>query len=355
MSSTTPPRLRFGLFGGAKSAGSGPDADSHGYRSFIDYVIEAERLGYEALFMVEHHFTGVGQVSASLNLLSYLAARTRRIRLGTAVVVLPWHNPILLAEQAATVDLLSDGRLDLGVGKGYRASEFAGFCIPQEEAEERFEEAVAVLRKAWTGTGRFSHDGPRWHYRDVVVEPRPVQQPHPPLWMAAGSRASVERAAREGFNLLLDQIAPVELSLQRVRWYRDALAAAGRTQQSGTVALARSLQFADSEAQRHDQRQVRKRVLERIGDLARGEGAERYHNAISLADADLAADDAALIGSNAEIVDRLETLAAGGVDMVLLIDPAGSIDSLRRFAAEIMPAFAATDRLARPATRAGHR
>ena len=81
--------MRFGLFGGAKSAGTGPDADSQGYRSFIDYIVHAEELGFESLFMVEHHFTGVGQVSASLNLLTYLAARTRRIRLGTAVIVLP--------------------------------------------------------------------------------------------------------------------------------------------------------------------------------------------------------------------------------------------------------------------------
>jgi len=331
--------LRFGLFGGARSAGSGPDADSHGYRSFIDYVIEADRLGFEALFMVEHHFTGVGQVSASLNLLSYLAARTGRIRLGTAVVVLPWHNPILLAEQAATVDLLSGGRLDLGIGKGYRQSEFEGFCIPQAEADQRFEEAVAVLRKCWGSNGRFSHHGVRWHYENVVVEPRPVQRPHPPLWMAAGSRSSVERAAHEGFHLLLDQIAPVDLSLQRVRWYRDALAAAGRSRDSGRIALARALQFADSDTQRRDQRQVRRRVLERIGDLARGEGAERYHNAVSLADADLAADDAALIGSTGEIIDRLRVLATGGVDMVLLIDPAGSIESLQRFAREVMPAL----------------
>jgi alkanesulfonate monooxygenase SsuD/methylene tetrahydromethanopterin reductase-like flavin-dependent oxidoreductase (luciferase family) len=216
-------RLRFGLFGGAKAAGSGPDADSHGYRQFIEYVIAAETLGFESLFVVEHHFTGVGQVSASLNLLSFLAARTHRMRLGTAVVVLPWHNPLLLAEQASTLDLLSGGRLDLGIGKGYRASEFAGFCIPQAEADARFDEAVEVLRRAWTSPGRFSHHGPRWRFENVVVEPRPVQQPHPPLWMAAGSPASIRRAARDGFHLLLDQIAPTELTLERASLYRDAL------------------------------------------------------------------------------------------------------------------------------------
>jgi alkanesulfonate monooxygenase SsuD/methylene tetrahydromethanopterin reductase-like flavin-dependent oxidoreductase (luciferase family) len=96
-------------------------------------VVEAERLGFSSAFLV----VGFGQISASMSLLAYLAARTERIRLGTAVVVLPWHNPILFAEQAATLDLLSNGRLDFGVGKGYRSYKFSGFCIPPEEAGER--------------------------------------------------------------------------------------------------------------------------------------------------------------------------------------------------------------------------
>src|SRR5690349_17269479 len=148
--------MRFGLFGGAKSAGEGAVGDSLGYRKYIDYVLYAEQLGYHSVFVVEHHFTGVGQLSASLNFLSYLAGRTERIRLGTAVVVLPWHNPVLLAEQVATLDLLSNGRFDFGVGKGYRDSEFSGFGIPIAEATERYDEALEVLRKAWTSAGRFS-------------------------------------------------------------------------------------------------------------------------------------------------------------------------------------------------------
>ena len=102
--------MKFGLFGGAKSSGEGPVGDSLGYAKYIDYVLYAEQLGYHSVFVVEHHFTGVGQLSASLNFLSYLAGRTQHIRLGTAVVVLPWHNPVLLAEQVATLDLLSNGR-----------------------------------------------------------------------------------------------------------------------------------------------------------------------------------------------------------------------------------------------------
>src|SRR6201993_4615109 len=96
--------MRFGLFGSAQARRSGPDTDSsQGFREFIDNNVEAEALGYYSTFLVEHHFTGFGQVSASLNLLTWLGARTRHLRLGTAVLVLPWHNPVLLAEQAATL------------------------------------------------------------------------------------------------------------------------------------------------------------------------------------------------------------------------------------------------------------
>src|SRR6185312_1836657 len=112
--------MQFGLFGGARTKRGVGLEDSQGYETFIEYVTEADRLGFKQLFMVEHHFTGQGQVSASMTVLAYLAARTKTIRLGTAVVVLPWHNPALLAEQIATLDLLSDGRFDFGIGKGYR-------------------------------------------------------------------------------------------------------------------------------------------------------------------------------------------------------------------------------------------
>ena len=213
--------MQFGLFGGARTKRGVGLEDSQGYESFIEYVIEADRLGFRQLFMVEHHFTGQGQVSASMTVLAYLAARTQHIRLGTAVVVLPWHNPVLVAEQVATLDLLSGGRVDFGVGKGYRQAEFDGFCIPIAEATERFDEAMEIIRKAWTSEGRFSHHGKRWHYDNIVVEPEPLQRPHPPLWLAAGSHDSVRRAAREGYNLLLDQLAQVDQIIQRIAIFRE--------------------------------------------------------------------------------------------------------------------------------------
>src|SRR6185369_17183934 len=148
--------MKFGLFGSAQAQRGGADLDSgQGFKDYIEYNVEAEALGYDSTFVVEHHFTGFGQVSASLNLLTWVAAKTRTLRLGTAVIVLPWHNPVLLAEQAATVDLLSGGRLDFGVGKGYRHNEFVGFRIPMEEAEARFEESIEIIT-ASTGSSTTS-------------------------------------------------------------------------------------------------------------------------------------------------------------------------------------------------------
>jgi probable F420-dependent oxidoreductase len=337
--------MRFGLFGGARSRSGTPigdnqGGDSQGYRDYINYVREAEDLGFDSVFVVEHHFTGVGQVSASLGLLSYLAACTSRIRLGTAVLVLPWHNPVLLAEQAATLDLLSGGRLDFGVGKGYRDVEFSGFCVPMDEATERFDEAMDVIRKAWNSTGRFSHHGKRWHYDNIVVEPAPVQRPHPPFWLGAGSEESIRRAAREGYNLLLDQIAPIDLTAERVAMFRDECGKVGRVYDPSMVGTTRGLQLVRNAGEREKALALRLNMLKNIGTLARGTGAERYANLKDYSGPPIEFDDAPLLGTPDEIIARLQKLEAGGVEHVLLVDPTGSIGALQTFAKEVMPAFA---------------
>jgi alkanesulfonate monooxygenase SsuD/methylene tetrahydromethanopterin reductase-like flavin-dependent oxidoreductase (luciferase family) len=336
----TEKKMRFGLFGGARSRGGGPQGDSSGYRDYIAYVREAERLGFASVFIVEHHFTGFGQVSASMNTLSYLAALTERIRLGTAVVVLPWHNPVLVAEQAATLDLLSNGRFDFGVGKGYRDYEFAGFCVPPEEASERFDEAMEVIRKAWSSTGRFSHHGKRWHFENIVVEPAPVQQPHPPFWLGAGSEESIRRAARDGYNLLLDQIGSTDLTIARVAAFREECAKIGRVYDPTMVGATRGLQIVRDAADREKALEIRYNVLKNIGGLARGPGAARYSNLSDVSGPPIEVDDAPLLGTPDEIVQRLKRLEAGGVQHVLLVDPRPSLEALRLFAAEVMPAFA---------------
>jgi alkanesulfonate monooxygenase SsuD/methylene tetrahydromethanopterin reductase-like flavin-dependent oxidoreductase (luciferase family) len=320
--------MKFGLFGGARTRRSVGFEDSQGYESFIEYVVEADRLGFAQLFMVEHHFTGQGQVSASMTVLAYLAARTRNIRLGTAVIVLPWHNPVLIAEQVATLDLLTGGRVDFGVGKGYRKAEFDGFCIPMAEATERFDEAMEIIRKAWTTTGRFSHHGKRWHYDNIVVEPEPAQRPHPPLWLAAGSHDSIRRAAREGYNLLLDQLAQVDQIIQRIAIFREECERVGRAYHPDMVATARPLQMIHQESERAQAYETRKRVLGVIGDLARDKLADRVED-----------DTAPLLGMPDEVIARLKQLEAGGATNILLVDPNATVANLRAFAREVMPAF----------------
>jgi alkanesulfonate monooxygenase SsuD/methylene tetrahydromethanopterin reductase-like flavin-dependent oxidoreductase (luciferase family) len=330
--------MKFGLFGGARVGRGGPTSDSQGYADYIDYVCEAEALGFHSVFIVEHHFTGHGQVSASLNILSYLAARTSRIRLGTAVVVLPWHNPVLIAEQAATLDVLSNGRFDFGVGKGYRDYEVAGFCISPDEAARRFDEAMAVIRQAWSSAGRFSHHGECWNFDNIVVEPAPRQRPHPPFWLGAGSDDSIRRAARDGYNLLLDQLAPIDLTIGRVASFKAECVRIGRDFDPLQIGVTRGLQLLRDEAERSEALATRLDVLRAIGGLARGAGAETYHN-IGARQLREELDDAALLGRPEHIIARLKALQRGGVALVLLVDPRPSIETLRRFAGDIMPEF----------------
>jgi alkanesulfonate monooxygenase SsuD/methylene tetrahydromethanopterin reductase-like flavin-dependent oxidoreductase (luciferase family) len=340
--------MRFGLFGSAQARRAGPDTDSsQGFREFIDNNVEAEALGYYSTFLVEHHFTGFGQVSASLNLLTWLGARTRHLRLGTAVLVLPWHNPVLLAEQAATLDLLSGGRLDFGVGKGYRWNEFAGFCLPLEEAEARFEEAIEILTKSFVSESPFSHHGKYWHYDNIVVEPPTAQKPHPPFWMGAGSRNSVRQVAERGYKMLLGQHSLAKEILEQVGQFKDEVEARGRRFDPMDVAVARAVHVAKNAADKEAALDRRYQGHMRINRLARrpdGETRDRY-----ILDDEKAArhesTESALFGSPDEIVRKLETLRKGGVEYVI-INFGGSRENIRRFAREIMPAFSDAPALA---------
>jgi len=241
--------MRFGLFGSASARRGSPEFDSsEGFRDFIDYNIEAEALGFHSTFVVEHHFTGYGQVSATLNLLTWLGARTRRLRLGTAVLVLPWHNPVLLAEQAATLDLLSGGRLDFGIGKGYRYNEFAGFCVPMEEADARFDECLEVILKAWTSDEPFSHRGRYWTFDNIVVEPPTAQKPHPPIWMGAGSERSIRPEDQKGYNLTPGSYGSMEDVGHAIAVLTETVEAAGHRIERTQVGVTRAPFKADTTA-----------------------------------------------------------------------------------------------------------
>jgi alkanesulfonate monooxygenase SsuD/methylene tetrahydromethanopterin reductase-like flavin-dependent oxidoreductase (luciferase family) len=341
--------MRFGLFGSATARHGGPDVDSgQGYKQFVDYNIEAEALGYHSTFLVEHHFTGFGQVSASLALLTWVAAKTKTLRLGTAVLVLPWHNPVLLAEQAATIDLLSGGRLDFGVGKGYRHNEFAGFCVPMPEADARFQEALDVIVTAWTSKQRFSHHGKYWNFADIIVEPPTAQKPHPPIWMGAGSADSIRQVAERGYNLLLDQFASFEAVAERIALFRAEVEKRGRVFDPMDVGVARAFFVAKDEADKEAALERRLEAQRRLAAVSNApDGSKNTASIMAYSDTREASEESALYGTPEEIAVKLDRLRRLGVDYVLLNGGGGGLahDSLARFAREVMPAFTSGSRM----------
>src|SRR5262245_22287537 len=341
--------MRFGIFGAAQAGFPGTPM-GQGFHDFIDFNVEAEALGYHSSFSVEHHFTGWNQVSATLTLLTCLAMRTTTLRLGTAVMVLPWHNPVLLAEQAATLDLMSEGRLDFGIGKGYRHNEFKGFGIPPEEAQARFDEAVEVILRSWTSRRRFYHRGQFWTFEDIVVEPPPAQRPHPPIWVAAASPPSIRRAAARGFNLILDQYAGPDAIGERIALYRSEREARGHAFDPMQVVVARQLYIAKDQADKEAALARQAEYTQRTVDVSRAPDRKGGSHVLAYADAAGATEAHALYGTPDEICGMLEALNKAGVEYVALTvsgsKMSGGKEQLRRFAREIMPEFSRTRSLA---------
>jgi len=333
--------MRFGLFGSAQAGNSdlGPET-GQGFRDYLDFNVEAEALGFHSSFLVEHHFTGWNQVSATLTLLTALAMRTTTLRLGSAVMVLPWHHPVLLAEQAATLDLISGGRLDFGVGKGYRHSEFMGFGIPREEAEARFEEALEVILRAWTSRQRFSHHGRFWTLEDIVVEPPTAQQPHPPIWVAAASEASIRRAAARGFNLILDQYAAPEAIGERIALYRAEREARGQAFDPMQVAVARQVYVAKNTADKEAALERLARYTQRTVAVSRAPDSQAGSHVLAYAGTAGGTEANALYGTPHEIYGKLHALKEAGAEYVVLTIAGGAKEQLRRFARDIVPEFA---------------
>ena len=343
--------MQFGIFGSAQANTQdlGPET-GQGFRDYLDYAVEAEALGYRSSFLVEHHFTGWNQVSATLMLQTALAMRTTTLRLGTAVIVLPWHNPVLLAEQASTLDLISGGRLDFGIGKGYRHNEFAGFRVPPQEAEPRFEESVEVMTKAFVSRERFSHRGNFWQFDDIVVEPPPSQQPHPPFWVAAGSDASIRRAAKRGFNLILDQYASPQVLGQRIALYRAERIANG-LREPAQIAVARQAYVANDRADAEAALEKQAAWNRRTVAVSRAPDGKAGSHILSYAGTPEGTEANALYGTPDEICAKLEALQAAGVEYIILT-LLGGIGQLQRFAREVMPAFPDTPSRPDPAARA---
>jgi alkanesulfonate monooxygenase SsuD/methylene tetrahydromethanopterin reductase-like flavin-dependent oxidoreductase (luciferase family) len=250
-------------------------------------------------------------------------------------MTLPWHNPILLAEQAATLDLVSDGRLDFGIGKGYRYNEFKGFDIDMADADVIFEEASGLILKAWQHEERWSHQGARWQFNDIVVEPPMVQKPHPPVWLAAGRPESIRAAARSGAHLLLDQYSPLTAALERANIFRDELAAMGVDPAAQQIALARGLFIAKDQAEKSAIIERRTKSRDLVDELAETPRSDNSASIMQFKGPEEAIDGA-LIGNLDEIQERLGVIRAGGIEYVLLSNAGGGIEGLRTFSREFL-------------------
>jgi alkanesulfonate monooxygenase SsuD/methylene tetrahydromethanopterin reductase-like flavin-dependent oxidoreductase (luciferase family) len=189
------------------------------YRDLLDLCVLAEERGFDHLWTSEHHFLDDGWSPSQLPILAAIAARTKRIRIGTFVLLLPFHNPLRVAEDAATVDILSNGRFDLAVGPGSDPADYATFGVPMKQRRSRMHEGLQIIRRC-LNQEEFSFSGKYWEFSNVRMTPKPVQQPLP-LWAAAMGPKAVEEAGANGYHLA----AAPPAALQKI--YDDALRKAG--------------------------------------------------------------------------------------------------------------------------------
>ena len=171
------------------------------YDRGLEQAQAAEALGFRNIWLAEHHFSTYGYLSRPLQLATYIAAKTKKLRVGTAVIVVPLHHPLVIAEEIAMTDILSGGRLDIGLGRGYQRYEFERFGLKLDADGQRWDESLDIIVKSFEGKP-FSDEGKLFKVPETSLFPQPLQKPHPPIWITAQSQYSLEAAARRGFNVL---------------------------------------------------------------------------------------------------------------------------------------------------------
>lgn len=334
--------MKFGLFHTVQWPEGTEPRDR--IRESLEQAIHAERLGFHSVWFTEHHFARHGITADNLGLLAYLAASTERIRLGTAVSVLPFHHPLRLAESVATVDILSDGRFDFGIGRGYQWAEYHGFGMELSEGAELFGESLDLITRAWTAESPFSHRGARWQFDDVNVLPRPLQQPYPPIWLATASPDGFRRCAENDWNVMLPQGLSLEQIANLVGMYRAALDGAGKPYDASKVVLARAVYVAADDQTAWDVADpVYDRFRENVARLtASPEALASNRNPFETGNY----RETAMFGSPETCARMLQDLQGLGIEYVILFDHMGGlthrqiIDSLDLFAAEVAPRIA---------------
>jgi alkanesulfonate monooxygenase SsuD/methylene tetrahydromethanopterin reductase-like flavin-dependent oxidoreductase (luciferase family) len=349
--------VKFGLFYQLPCAPGQFEATR--YQETLDQIVYAEELGFDAAWLAELHFyRSFSIMPAPLIVATALAQRTKRIRLGTAVNLLPFHHPLRAAEEGATVDILSNGRLDFGVGRGTIAVHFQGFNVPREESRERFEETLEIIEKAWTAES-FSFTGKYYQISEVSVVPKPVQRPHPPIRIAANSPETAEFAGRKGYGAFVaSPINPLPVKFyDQLLIYRRALHEAGHPVEKGDLAAAFPVYTADSRVQ------VRKELEEsfmhyfhtigeqaRLGGRGQYEGSYQYLREVRERAAAITYEQTeetmAVFGNPDECIARItEVQREAAMDQLICwFNPGGLVPhrlvmaAMKRFAAEVMPA-----------------
>ena len=321
----------------------------------IDEAIYAEQLGLNSAWIGEHHFSTLGVLSCPDLALSYIAARTQRIRLAPAVTVLPLHHPIRVAEQWATLDLLSDGRVDFAAGRGYDRREYLPLGVSFEDNQSIFEEGMEVVRRLWSADAPISYHGRHYAFDDIAITPRPVQRPIP-AYVASFSQPSIELAARLGCGLI---VAPFAAALsfgglrQVADLYHATCARHGTT--PGRLMCSYFIHFADNAddeaaARARQIRYYRECVIPAFpGDPATAPPSYRYFVGMverlqKVRPEDLT-DNAVLLGSPSRMIEVLKQVEAAGIDEVILyfnvgLKPHPQVkDEMARFVDEVAPAF----------------
>src|SRR5579859_1973223 len=328
----------------------------------VEQMVLAEELGFDSIWLTEHHYADYGLSSAPSVLLASVAARTHRIKLGIAVYVIPFHHPLRLAEETATLDILSGGRLTVGLGRGNRPLEFVGHGIARENSRGRMEEGVEVLLQAWTHE-RVNYAGRYWTITDIPVYPKPVTKPHPPLAFAVTSAESIRWAASHGYALLSSGLTnPLRNSLATRATYVAGLQEYGHSTADIEALLSRWVVTkhayvaptdaeAESDARGAEEwyRESYIRSITAAGIPGLSESVYREaESAISRMSSHTWADllrESLLVGSPDTVARKVAEMERAGVGEVACWMSFGGLPppkvrrSMRLFAGEVMPRF----------------
>jgi probable F420-dependent oxidoreductase len=303
--------MRFGISIPQSVAGGGFDPSA-----LRDYLARAEQLGFDSAWTMEQVFGTVPHLEPVATL-SYAAACTQRLRLGCAVFVTPLRNPVHLAKSLSTLDQLSRGRLDVGIGTGGRSREFAAFGVDPHTYVARFAEGLRVMKALWTQE-RVHLDGRFWQLDGAAMEPKPVQRPHPPIWFGAGAPASLHRAVRLGDGYIGAGSSTTAQFAENVRILREALAKQGRD--PATFPIAKRVYVAVDD----DTDRARRAIA---AELDRYYGYGGRHGLAPVA----------VAGTPDECVAGLRAVVAAGAGMILLNPLVDHAAQLERLAAEVIP------------------